>query len=298
MEYIDLHLHSSCSDGAMTPAELVQEAVRAGIRGIAITDHDTIEGIDEALEEGERQGVEVLSGVEISAYLDDIPMHILGYGFRHRDAALQQNLKKIQAARNERNDGILAKLNALGIDATRQDLRRHSQTGQTGRPHIARLLIEKKLVKTINEAFYRYLRKGSLAYVERKRLMAADAIAMITAAGGIAVLAHPLTIDQTMLSLPAVLLEMKGIGLEGVEVYYPIYSVAVRRKLIALCQQMGLLITGGSDFHGAMRNGISLSVINKKQRVSYQLLVALKNRLSAAVPDETADILVSSYGRS
>ncbi|RJX27219.1 MAG: PHP domain-containing protein [Desulfurivibrio sp.] len=293
MEYIDLHLHSSCSDGTMTPAELVREAVRAGISGVALTDHDTIEGIDEALEEGKRQGVEVLAGIEISAYLDDIPMHILGYGFRHRDAVLLQSLKKIQAARNERNEGILAKLNGLGIAATREDLRRHSRTGQTGRPHIARLLIEKKVVRTIDEAFYRYLRKGGLAYVERRRLMAADAIAMITAAGGIAVLAHPLTIDQTMLTLPAVLLEMKGIGLEGVEAYYPIYSATVRQKLIALCQQMGLLITGGSDFHGTIRNGLSLSELNKKQRTPYQLLAALKNHLSAAAPEETAGILVS-----
>jgi len=297
MEYIDLHLHSSCSDGTMTPAELVQEAARARIRGIAITDHDTIEGIDEALEEGARQGVEVISGVEISAYLDDIPMHILGYGFRHRDATLQQSLKRIQTARNERNDGILAKLNTMGIDATREDLRRHSQTGQTGRPHFARLLIEKKLVRTIDEAFYRYLRKGAMAYVERRRLMASDAIAMITAAGGIAVLAHPLTIDQTMLPLPAVIMEMKELGLEGVEVYYPIYSAAVRQKLIALCQQMGLFITGGSDFHGAIRNGASLGQINKKQRAPYELLVALKNRLSLTVPHETADALVS-FGRS
>ncbi|MCK9296050.1 MAG: PHP domain-containing protein [Desulfobulbaceae bacterium] len=293
MDYIDLHLHSSCSDGTMTPAELVLEAVKAGIKGIAITDHDTAEGIDEALQEGKRQGVEVLSGIEVSAYLDDIPMHILGYGFRHGDAALQQNLQKIQTARNERNNGILAKLNTLGIDATREDLRRYSRTGQTGRPHIARLLIEKKLVKTIDEAFYRYLRKGGLAYVERKRLMASDAIAMITAAGGIAVLAHPLTIDHTMLTLPAILREMKGIGLEGVEAYYPIYSATVRQKIMTLCQQMNLLITGGSDFHGAIRNGTSLAEINKKQRAPYELLVALKNHLSASVPTETAEILAS-----
>lgn len=290
MEYIDLHLHSSCSDGTMTPAELVQEAVRAGIRGIAVTDHDTVEGIDEALEEGQRQGVEVLSGVEISAYLDDIPMHILGYGFRHRDAGLQQNLQKIQTARNERNAGILAKLNALGIDATREDLRRHSQTGQTGRPHIARLLLEKKVVKTTDEAFYRYLRKGGLAYVERKRLMAADAIAMITAAGGIAVLAHPLTIDQTMLTLPAVLREMKGIGLGGLEAYYPIYSAGVRQKLIDLGRQLELLITGGSDFHGAIKNGTALVEINRRQRTPYQLLLDLKNHLPASAPDQTAGI--------
>lgn len=288
MEYIDLHLHTTCSDGTMTPAELVQEAKKAGLKGIAITDHDTIEGIDEALKEGEGKGLEVLPGVEISAYLDDIPMHILGYGFRHQDPSLQDDLKKIQTARNIRNDGILAKLNVLGIDATSDDLIRHSRTGQTGRPHFARLLVEKRIVRTIDEAFYRYLRKGRPAYVERKRLMVADAIAMINAAGGVAVLAHPLTIDQTMLTLPAILLEMKAIGLAGLEAYYPIYSMIVRQKLISLGQQLGLLITGGSDFHGTFRNDTTLAAINSKQKAPYQLFLDLKNHLSTVTWDENS----------
>ncbi|MBI4793602.1 MAG: PHP domain-containing protein [Deltaproteobacteria bacterium] len=279
MEYIDLHLHSSCSDGTMSPAELVRAAVKAGIKGIAITDHDTIEGIDEALQEGKKQGIEIVAGVEISAYLGDIPLHILGYGFRHEDPMLLENLEKIQTARNDRNDRILAHLNLLGIDVTREDLRRHSRTGQTGRPHIAKLLVEKKVVKTMEEAFSRYLGKGGLAYAERKRLDAADAIAMITAADGIAVLAHPLTIDHTMAILPAVLMKMKAIGLAGVEAYYPIYSNTTRRKIIELSSQLGMLVTGGSDFHGATRNGTCLGGCNKKQRAPYELLLTLNNRL-------------------
>jgi hypothetical protein len=279
MEYIDLHLHSSCSDGTMTPAELVRAAVKAGIKGIAITDHDTIEGVEEALREGKKQGIEIIAGVEISAYLDDTPMHILGYGFRHEDPLLLQNLQKIQAARNERNDRIMARLNLLGIAVTGDDLRRHSRTGQTGRPHIARLLVEKKVVRSMDEAFSRYLGKGGLAYAERKRLDAADAIAMITAAEGVAVLAHPLTIDQTMATLPAVLMQMKEIGLAGVEAYYPIYSPATRRRIIELSSRMGLLVTGGSDFHGATRNGTCLGGCNKKQRAPYELLLTLHNRL-------------------
>ena len=279
MEYIDLHLHSSCSDGTMTPAELVRAAVKAGIRGIAITDHDTIEGIAEALQEGKKHGIEIVAGVEMSAYLDDTPLHILGYGFRHEDPILLKNLEKIQSARNERNDRILTNLNLLGIDVTRDDLARHSRTGQTGRPHIARLLVEKKVVKTMDEAFSRYLGKGGLAYAERKRLNAADAIAMITAADGIAVLAHPLTIDQTMATLPAVLTKMKEIGLAGVEAYYPIYSNTTRRRIIELSMHLGLLVTGGSDFHGATRNGTCLGGCNKKQRAPYELLLTLHNRL-------------------
>ncbi|MBI5559513.1 MAG: PHP domain-containing protein [Deltaproteobacteria bacterium] len=279
MEYIDLHLHSSFSDGTMTPAELVREAAKKCIRGIAITDHDTIEGIDEALAESNKNQVEILAGVEISAYLDDMPMHLLGYGFHHKDPDLQHNLEKIQEARNERNEGILAKLNSLGIQVTKDDLKMYSRSGQTGRPHIASLLIKKKVVSSMDEAFSRYLRKGGLAYTERKRLAAADAIAMISAAGGIAVLAHPLTMDQTMVTLPSVLLRLKEMKLQGVEAYYPIYSATVRQKIVALCQHMELLVTGGSDFHGATRNGTRLGGNNKSQRVPYELLAALKKRL-------------------
>ena len=188
MDCIDLHLHSTCSDGTMSPSQLVHEAARRNIKAIAITDHDTIEGVEEALLEGKSCKVEILSGVEISAYLDDIPMHILGYGFRHTDAALQESLKKIQQARNDRNIAILKKLNDLGIDVTQDDLKKQSKTGQAGRPHIASLLVEKKIVHSMDEAFSRYLRKDGRAFAERKKLMAQDAIAMINEAGGIAAL--------------------------------------------------------------------------------------------------------------
>lgn len=286
MNYIDLHLHTTCSDGTFTPKELVQEAKKAGLSGIAITDHDTIEGVDEALAAGSKRGIEVLSGIEISAYLDEIPMHILGYGFRHQDASLQNDLKKIQKARSVRNDGILTRLNALGIDVTKNDLMRYSEVGQTGRPHFAKLLVEKKIVKTVDEAFYRYLRKGGRAYVERKRLMVSDAIAMITNAGGIAVLAHPLSIDQTMLTLPSIIREIKTFGLAGLEAYYPIYSLTIRQKLIKIAQELGLLITGGSDYHGAFRNEATLAAINRKQKAPYELFLKLKDHLSRSIKSE------------
>ena len=280
MEHIDLHLHSNFSDGTMSPSELVHEALKEQIKGISITDHDTIEGVSEALEEGKRVGVEVLSGVEISAYLDDIPMHILGYGFDLQNRALRDGLKKIQKARDERNWAILEKLNALGINVTKNDLQKHSPTGQTGRPHIASLLIEKKVVKNMDEAFARYLRKNTLAYSSRQKLLCEDAIKMINDAGGLAVLAHPLTIDRSMASLPQVLKKLKEKGLKGVEAYYPIHSVTNRQKLIAISRELNLLITGGSDFHGSIRNGTRLGGINKKQRVPYELLETLKKHLN------------------
>ncbi|MCB2181132.1 MAG: PHP domain-containing protein [Desulfobulbaceae bacterium] len=279
MEYIDLHLHSSFSDGTMSPTQLVGEAVLEEIKAIAITDHDTIEGVAEAFEAGRMNGIEVISGVELSAYHAETPMHILGYGFSHDDQSLSEKLQKVQQARNERNLAILKKLNTLGLQVTHDDLAKFSPTGQAGRPHIASLLVEKKIVKTMDEAFAKYLRKDGLAYASRQKLMAEDAISMIRSAGGIAVLAHPLTLDRSMTLLPSILDALIELGLQGVEAYYPIHSVSVRKKLIALSQQKGLFITGGSDYHGTIRNGTRLGGNNKKQQVPYDLLATLKHQL-------------------
>lgn len=280
MHYIDLHTHSQCSDGTMSPAELIREAVKENIKAISITDHDTAEGTQEALFEGEKRGVEVLSGVEISAFLHDIPMHILGYGFACNNEKFQQQLKRVQKARNERNLSIINKLVDLGFDIQAEELKKYSPTGQTGRPHIASLLVEKKIVKNMDEAFSRFLRKDGLAYVARKKLLADDAINMIRSAGGIAVLAHPLTLDRSMSILPAVLQELIKLGLEGIEAYYPIHSKNIRRNLIDLAEQFGLIITGGSDYHGTIRNGTRLGGNNKQQRVPYDLYTHLTERLS------------------
>ncbi len=280
MKYIDLHLHSHCSDGTMSPAELVREAERKNVTAIAITDHDTVEGVEEALAEGEKRGIEVISGVEISAYLDDLPMHILGYGFHHEDASLKENLKKVQAARHERNLRILEKLYALGLPITEEELSIKSTTGQAGRPHIATLLVDKKIVKSMNEAFAIYLRKDGLAYAGRQELMAADAIDLIRKAGGVAVLAHPLTIDRTMIKLPSVLQALRQIKLAGIEAYYPTHSGSVRKKLVNLGKEYDMIITGGSDFHGSIRSGTKLGGNNKKQRVPYEIFEKLKDKIS------------------
>lgn len=279
MEYIDLHLHSTYSDGTMTPAELVQEAVKQKIRAIAVTDHDTCQGTSEALVEGERLGVEVISGIEISAYLDDTPLHILGYGFDHKDPDLFKRLKNIQRHRDERNKNIATKLYAMGITITDEELLRHSPDGQTGRPHFAALLIEKKIIKTMNEAFDIYLGKDKLAYAPRKMLMVQEAISMIRNAHGIAVLAHPLSIDRTLELHPMVLAQLKEYGLGGVEVFYPTHSKKIRQKLTDISRNLGLLITGGSDFHGAIRNGTRLGGTNK-QRVPYELFAEIKQHMN------------------
>ncbi len=269
----------------MTPSELVQAAVKENIKAISITDHDTVEGTSEALEEGEKHGIDILPGVEISAFLHDTPMHILGYGFNHEDNEFKNELKKIQEARNERNISIIKKLVALGFDVQAEELKKYSPTGQTGRPHIASLLIDKKIVHTMDEAFARYLRKDGLAHVARKKLLTRDAISMIHSAGGIAVLAHPLTLDRTMTTLPAVLEELKGLGLEGLEAYYPTHSKTVRKKLIETAGRFDLLITGGTDFHGTIRNGTKLGGTNKQQKIPYEIYTQVKKKLATLEHD-------------
>ncbi|MFZ5759229.1 MAG: PHP domain-containing protein [Thermodesulfobacteriota bacterium] len=281
MQRIDLHLHSTCSDGTMSPEELVAEANRLGISAISITDHDTTAGTDVAMAAGRKRGIEIIAGIELSACHDDTPLHILGYGFCHTSADLQKKLAAIQVARQQRNDAILSNLAALGITLSREELRQRAGDGQTGRPHIAALLVEKHVVRTPDEAFARYLRRGGLAYAERQQLAAADAIALIREAGGIAVLAHPLSPDRTVAALPVLLEQLRDLGLGGAEAYYPTYSAAEQKTIVACCRELGLLVTGGSDFHGTARNGVGLGG-GKKHRVPYELYAELIKRLEAA----------------
>lgn len=280
MAYIDLHIHSICSDGTMTPTEIVMEAKKKGLRGIAITDHDTVEGVAEESRAAREHDIDVLSGVEISAYLHDTPLHILGYGFQHDHPALLTGLAKVQKARHLRNVQILDNLNALGITIAPEDLERLSQRGQAGRPHIARLLVERNIVRNMDEAFEVYLRRDGRAYASRQVLAAREAIAMITAAGGIAVLAHPLTVDRTLASLPGIVTRLQEMGLAGIEIYYPIHSAKVRRRLKELSIQLDLLVTGGSDYHGAIRHGTSLGGNGTTPRVPYELMTKLKKHLA------------------
>ena len=194
---IDLHIHSTYSDGVLRPAELVDLAKNQGLSAIAITDHDTADGTDEAIQRGFEKEIEVVSGIEISSWHGETSMHILGYGFRHDDEQFISRLRLLQQGRETRNVRIIENLNKLGIRVELEELLQYSEYGQTGRPHIARLLVDKGVTKTIDLAFKHYLRRGAPAYAERFRFSAHDAIAMIREAGGIAVLAHPSSLDPS-----------------------------------------------------------------------------------------------------
>ena len=272
---IDLHIHSTFSDGVLKPAEVVDLAESQGLTAIAITDHDTAAGTDEAMQRGSEKGIEVITGIEISSWHGDTSMHILGYRFKHEDKQFQSRLQLLQDGRETRNVRIIENLNKLGIKVDLSELLHYSEYGQTGRPHIARLLVDKGVTKTIDMAFKHYLGRGAVAYAERFRFSAHEAIAMIREAGGMAVLAHPSSLDPTLRSIPSLLKDLCKMGLEGVEVYYPSHSPKAVKALLKMADEMGLLITGGSDFHGMERSGHNTDEWLHKTHVPYDIVTAM-----------------------
>jgi predicted metal-dependent phosphoesterase TrpH len=275
---IDLHTHSTSSDGTMTPAELVKYAHKKGLAAIAITDHDTIDGIAEAIDVGSVLGIEVVPGIELSVKYFGHNVHLLGYLFDRQQEELLVALELLQAGRIERNKKIVAKLNSLGLAIQFSELKRSAGPGQNGRPHIAKLMIQKGFVRTMDEAFEKYLGQGGLAYVSRFAYCVEDAIALIRNAGGIAVLAHPFQLDKAVENLPDDLHQLRDMGLDGIEVYYPTHSRQFKKRLIALAEKNSLLLTGGSDYHGSIRPGTTLAG-GKNVSVPSELLVKMKDRV-------------------
>lgn len=274
---IDLHIHSTTSDGTMSPGELVLYAQKKGLSAISITDHDTIDGVDEALAASQSIGLEVVPGIELSVKYCNYNVHLLGYLFDCRHKELHVALGHLQVGRIERNKKIIVKLNRLGLTMQLHELEQSAGSGQTGRPHIARLMVEKGFVQSMDEAFEKYLGHGGLAYTSRFIYEAEEAIGIIQDAGGIAVLAHPLQLDKSVDNLDHALQQLCEMGLDGIEVYYPNHSRSFKKKLIALADKHSLLMTGGSDYHGSIRPGTTLAG-GKNVSVPAQLLVDMKQR--------------------
>ena len=250
---IDLHTHSLYSDCSHSPQELVALGVQNNLQCLALTDHDTVEGVTAMLQYGQEHSLHVISGVEISTILREHTVHILGYGFDVASTTLLNWLRPLQNGRAMRNQAILAKLHGLGIDISENELLAVSGHGQTGRPHFARLLVERGVVNNFDEAFNQYLGRHKLAWAPRFSYSTSEAIAMIHQSGGIAVLAHPGMLHPDIRVIAALVQEMVTQGLDGLETYYPAHSRQLRLKLINLAKHYGLLVTGGSDFHGLTR---------------------------------------------
>ncbi len=256
---IDLHLHSTFSDGTYSPEALVRMAQETGLKAISITDHDTVDGTGEALAAGEKYGVRVVSGVELSVFLDDINFHLLGYHFDWLDKTLAAKLDVLQKSRNKRNSVIIANLKNLGLDISEGELHEVSSSGQTGRPHIARLLVDKRIVKDIDQAFAVYLRKGKPGYARRFIYHVDEAISLIHKSGGLAVLAHPAPISRSAPVHDNLLDRLKSLGLDGIETHYPTQKGSFRKTVRRLASTYGLFETGGSDYHGDIRPNTSMA---------------------------------------
>jgi 3',5'-nucleoside bisphosphate phosphatase len=276
MDCIDLHTHSTYSDGLLSPADLVDLAKNTGLKAIALTDHDTMAGLGEAQDRGRALDIEVVPGVEISAGHQGRSIHVLAY-YPGSTPELQQLLASVQESRLARNIKIMTNLNRLGIAASLADLIPYSRTGQTGRPHIARLLVDRGVVKTVDQAFERYLRRGGLAYSESFKVPVIEVIRTVSATGGLAVLAHPSHIEP---ALPKLLRTLIPAGLAGLEAYHPAHSPQMVRELLTIAADNGLLLTGGSDFHGGGHSG-PLGTAGVASRIPYGLLLALKRRAAS-----------------
>jgi len=255
---IDLHVHSTFSDGSLTPEELISEAVRIGLSAIALTDHDTTAGVSRCIAATASTSVRAIAGVEISADVKSGTMHMLGYMIDPANQTLIERLKWLREGREVRNAEILEKLNKLGFGLTWEEVTAFAGEDVIGRPHFAQALLARGLVKDKNEAFDKYLGKGKPAYADRRRMTPENSIRLIRGAGGVPVLAHPFTLNLYAEALKKRVAELRDFGLGGIEVFYSEHTPQMTSQYMNLAGELGLVATGGSDFHGAMNPDIKL----------------------------------------
>jgi len=244
---IDLHLHSTVSDGKFSPADIVRKSAERGLTVIALADHDSVDGIAPALAAARAfPWLTVIPCVEISTDVPKGEVHILGYFIDYTDRKLQATLEKMRHSRRERADGMVTKLGKLGIHIEWQRVQEIAGSGSIGRPHIAQAMLEKGYINSIKEAFTKYISRNGPAYVEREKMTPEEAVKLILRADGLPVLAHPLTINDP----EKMVIELKAAGLVGIEAYYNNYTAGEISQLVSLADRHGLITTGGSDYHG------------------------------------------------
>ena len=247
MSKIDLHLHTTASDGRFTPAELVAKMAGLGLEVIAITDHDTVAGVAPALAAAKAfPKLTLIGGVEINTDVEQGEAHMLGYFVDDADATLVSNLDNLRDSRVTRAKRMLEKLGSLGVTVSWMRVQELAGSATIGRPHIAQALLEKGYITSFREAFDKYIGRDAPAYVEREKMTQEAAVELILNAGGLPVLAHPYTVGE----VEPMVRRLKNAGLVGLEAYYKDYSPAKVRELVAMARKYSLLVTGGSDYHG------------------------------------------------
>jgi len=244
---VDLHIHSTASDGRYSPQEIVRRAVGLGLETIALTDHDSIDGIAPALEAArELKQLQFIPGVELSTDVASGEVHVLGYFIDYQSEELTTALERFRGSREGRAQGMIAKLAEFGINISWERVKEIAGDGAIGRPHIARAMLEKGYISSIKEAFDKYIARDGPAYVEREKVTPAEAVQLILRSNGVAVMAHPFTVPEP----EAMIAELKAVGMAGIEAYYNGYSGEEIGRLIAMAKNNGLMVTGGTDYHG------------------------------------------------
>lgn len=275
---IDLHTHSTASDGSDPPAAVMARAAAAGLSAVALTDHDTVEGLAEARAAAATAGVRLVPGCELSCEVGAATMHLLVYFLADGPGPLQDRLGGLQAARSDRNRRIVAVLQAHGLDVTLDDVLEEAGGGSVGRPHVAGVLLRKGYVESVQEAFNVWLAKGRPAYLDRDRLLPAEAIALAHESGAVAVLAHPTSLGYDRPALERFVAGLAGDALDGMECEYGRYDPDLRADLRAMAGRLGLAVTGGSDYHGRYKPDLALGSGLGDLAVPDDLLDALEAR--------------------
>lgn len=286
MKRVDFHMHTTHSDGSYTPEALMQYCKEKRLDCVSVTDHDTMSSFESCRKEAGRQGIELVPGVEISAQFEPGTLHILGFFLDRRHPELNRAFGEVQKARRERNPQIIAKLNEIGIEITLAEVihetygtRQIPAGSQLGRPHFAKTLVKKGMVKTYEEAFKEYLSKGRPAYVDKRRLSSREAIRLIRAAGGIASVAHPKQMKLGAEDLEKEIGRLVSEGLEGVEVYNSCQNAEDNRLFQRIAKRFDLVATGGSDFHGANKAGVDLGWMGDGVEMGYEMVEFLRGRI-------------------
>ena len=258
MGCIDLHIHTNASDGTDAPAEAVEKARTLSLEAIALTDHDTVSGVAEAVRAGEQLGVEVVPGIEVSSDYRDNNIHVLGYFIDPEADALRQVMDWIRVERIARNEYVVNKMADDGFDISMEELRRMYPDAVLGRPHMAEFLVKKGYVSSIREGFARYLGEGKKYYLPKRRISLARAVDTILASGGLAVLAHPLQYRYPLEEVGEMIEYARSLGVKALECYYSEHSPEDERWLLARAEEYGLGVSGGRDYHGTRKTHIAM----------------------------------------
>lgn len=278
MNAIDLHVHSTYSDGTLTPSELVLHAKQLNLSAMALTDHDTIEGIPEAIDAGKQHALEIIPGVELSTFFHDKEIHIVGLYIDYTDETFQKELKDLRNIRSSRNLQMCEKFTELGMPLHYEEMEQKYADAVITRAHFADYLLEKGYIKSRNEAFERFIGPNGPCYVPRKKMTSAEAIRMIKNAGGVPVLAHPVLYHLGNEQMNKLMDYLCDAGIVGLEAIYSTYTMGEEIQMKNLAKKRGLIVSGGSDYHGANKPHIELGIGRGHLFVPYSILEDIKKR--------------------